>query len=112
MSKSKNSNSIKSSLPWVQNVAAESSDSMDVENSDPMDIENLLEEDRLQPEFESSVNVEQRSSKEVIVVIPHDFILRLDNHKEIKFKTGTQKIPLEYAEHWYSIANGVEIFKE
>jgi hypothetical protein len=47
----------------------------------------------------------------VTVTVPKAFKLRLDGHKELSFKAGVQEMEREHAEHWYSKANGVNIYK-
>lgn len=46
----------------------------------------------------------------VTVTVPKDYILRPEHHTELKFKAGVQQMERKLAEHWYSVANGVEIY--
>lgn len=48
----------------------------------------------------------------VTVTVPKAFILRPDHFQELKFNAGVQKMERQYAEHWWSKANGVEIFED
>lgn len=47
----------------------------------------------------------------VTVTIPKAFILTLDDHTQVKYAAGTDEMPLEHANHWYSKVMGVEIFE-
>lgn len=48
----------------------------------------------------------------LIVTVPRPFLLRLSNTELLEIRQGVQKMSSEIANHWYSIANGVEIFKD
>jgi hypothetical protein len=48
---------------------------------------------------------------EVIVTVPKEYILRLDHNNVSTIKAGVQVMKRELADHWYSKANGVEVFK-
>lgn len=62
---------------------------------------------RLDAEAEAVVSkVEQ-----VIVTVPKAFMLRVDNDVVHAVRAGVQKMDKVLAEHWYSKANGVELFK-
>ena len=47
----------------------------------------------------------------VVVNVPRGFRLSLDDYSQFEFHAGTQTVPREYAEHWYSQAHGVTIHK-
>ena len=47
----------------------------------------------------------------VTVTVPKAFNLRLDNHRVIAFPAGVQEMERQHAEHWYSKAWGVVIYK-
>lgn len=47
----------------------------------------------------------------VTVTVPKAFKLRIDNFRELNIKAGVQEMEAELANHWYSKANGVEIYK-
>lgn len=47
----------------------------------------------------------------IIVTVPRSFTLRIDNATTRDFKAGVQRMPRWMAEHWYSKAHGVTIFK-
>lgn len=51
------------------------------------------------------------SGDTVTAVVPKAYLLRLTHHHVIEVRQGTQSMPREYAEHWWSKANGVTIFK-
>lgn len=65
------------------------------------------------PVYEAPVEapVEGTLIEYVTAVIPHNYTLRIDNHRILNFVQGTQKMEREHAEHWFSVANGVTIFK-
>jgi len=50
------------------------------------------------------------SGDKVTVLIPKDFTLTLEDHREVKYKAGVDEMPVEHADHWYSKAMGVEIY--
>lgn len=45
----------------------------------------------------------------VLVTVPHDYRLTIDAHHEVHYKAGTQRMPKEHAEHWYTQAHGVTL---
>jgi hypothetical protein len=47
----------------------------------------------------------------VTATVPKAFTLRLDHFREINFKAGVQEMERSHAEHWYSKANGVMVYK-
>jgi hypothetical protein len=47
----------------------------------------------------------------VTAIIPHKFILNIDHHQQVQYVAGTQLMPRAHAEHKWSVANGVQIFK-
>ena len=47
----------------------------------------------------------------VTVTSPKAFKLRVDNHVTVDYKAGVQEMPVSHAEHWYSKANGVVVYK-
>jgi hypothetical protein len=62
-----------------------------------------------QPETNLAAIVDR--DEQVIVTVPHNYTLRIDNSSTRDFKTGVQKMPRWMAEHWYSKAHGVAVFK-
>lgn len=46
----------------------------------------------------------------VTVTVPKAFKLRVDHFRELQFRAGVQQMEKSLAEHWYSKANGVEIY--
>lgn len=48
----------------------------------------------------------------VIVTAPKAFMLRIDNDLLVPVKAGVQRMRKSWAEHWYSIANGLKKFEE
>lgn len=46
----------------------------------------------------------------VTATVPKAFKLRIDNHVIVDYKPGVQEMPLSHAEHWYSKANGVQVY--
>ena len=50
------------------------------------------------------------SGETVTVRIPRNFTLTLDDHTQVHYKAGTDEMPIEHAEHWYSKVHGVEIY--
>ena len=61
-----------------------------------------------QPEAEQP---QPEAAKTVTVTAPKAFQLRLDNHNVKHVKAGIQEMLEEHANHWYSKAHGVEIYK-
>jgi hypothetical protein len=61
-----------------------------------------------QPETSLAAVVDR--DEQVIVTVPHNYTLRIDNSSTREFKTGVQKMPRWMAEHWYSKAHGVTVF--
>ncbi len=49
------------------------------------------------------------SGERVTVHIPKAFSLTLTDHNQVHYKAGTDEMPIEHAEHWYSKAMGVEV---
>lgn len=47
----------------------------------------------------------------VTVVAPRAFKLRLDHFRELDIKAGVQEMERAHADHWYSKANGLTIYK-
>ena len=47
----------------------------------------------------------------VTVTVPKAFKLRLDHFREVNIPAGIQEIEREWAEHWYSKANGVVVYQ-
>lgn len=48
----------------------------------------------------------------VTVMVPRRFNLTLDNFKRVTYEAGIQEMPVAHAEHKYTIANGVTIYKK
>lgn len=46
----------------------------------------------------------------VTVTVPNTFDLTIDPATTISVKPGIQEMLREHAEHWYAVANGVEIY--
>ena len=47
----------------------------------------------------------------VTVTVPKAFKLRVDNFRELEIKAGIQEMERQHADHWYSVANGVQVYK-
>lgn len=43
----------------------------------------------------------------VTVIVPKDYTLVLDDHSPVKYSRGTQEMPVDHLNHWWSAANGV-----
>lgn len=43
----------------------------------------------------------------VTVTVPKAFNLRVDDHTVVPYKAGVQEMPLEHAQHWWAVKNGV-----
>lgn len=74
----------------------------------------VTEEQVVEPEAtteEEIVAVEGELLDMVIAVVPKQFTLNLDHHKQFTYKPGTQRMERDHANHWWSVANGVTIFK-
>lgn len=50
------------------------------------------------------------SGETVTVRIPKNFTLTLDDHTQVHYKAGTDEMPIEHAQHWYSQVHGVEVY--
>jgi hypothetical protein len=48
----------------------------------------------------------------VTVTVPKAFKLRTTHDHVVDYAAGICEMPLEHAEHWYSVANGVTIYKK
>jgi hypothetical protein len=48
----------------------------------------------------------------VIVTVPNPFKLTLDDHTPVEYGSGVQEMPHEHANHWFSKAQGVTVFKK
>ncbi len=57
------------------------------------------------------VAVEAELQQFVTVTVPKPFKLRQASHEVVEYAAGVQEMPVEHAEHWYSKANGVEIYR-
>lgn len=47
----------------------------------------------------------------VTVTVPKAFTLTLDDHQVIEIAAGVQPMPKSWAEHWFSKAKGVTVYK-
>lgn len=47
----------------------------------------------------------------VTAVVPRGFTLTDEEHKEFRYEAGTQEMRLDHANHWYSRACGVSIYR-
>lgn len=59
----------------------------------------------------STVAKEQASDDLVVVIVPKDFVLTLDDYSTVRFTKGVQKVKREHAEHDYAKAHGVTVEK-
>lgn len=49
----------------------------------------------------------------VTVLVPHDYRLTIDYASGVhEIRAGVQEMPLAWAEHWFSVANGVTIYRK
>lgn len=55
--------------------------------------------------------VEVASDVYVTVTARKAFVLNWTHDIRFEYKSGIQEMPLAHAEHWWAIANGVEIYK-
>ena len=46
---------------------------------------------------------------EVMVIVPKDYTLTDDAHQKFNYTTFTRHMPRSHAEHWFSVAQGVQI---
>jgi hypothetical protein len=53
---------------------------------------------------------EQAAAATVTVIVPKKYSLRIDYEKVVTVMPGVQTMLRKYADHWYSKANGVQIF--
>jgi len=61
---------------------------------------------------EEAVAEAKKDGAEIVhVKVPTPFRLTLDDHSEVQYTPGTPRMPRAHAEHWYAVANGVEIVK-
>lgn len=100
--------------PWETTEAAtEEVAATPVEESTVTE-EVITEEQVVDPEAateEKMVAVEGELLDMVIAVVPKQFTLNLDHHKQFTYKPGTQRMERDHANHWWSVANGVTIFQ-
>lgn len=60
---------------------------------------------------EPKVQAEAAPTEETVTVtVPVGYELIVDHATRITVKPGTQEMALSHAQHWFSIANGVEIY--
>lgn len=45
------------------------------------------------------------------VVIPKSFMLTLADHQRVTYPQGTQEMPVDHAEHWWAVVNGVKKYE-
>lgn len=45
----------------------------------------------------------------ITAMVPKPFQLRVEENRAVNIAAGVQQMPVSIAEHWYSIANGVQI---
>jgi hypothetical protein len=50
------------------------------------------------------------SGEKVTVLIPKPITLTLDDHTQVSYGAGIDEMPIEHANHWWSVQNGVEIY--
>ena len=55
--------------------------------------------------------VEKVKTDKVTVTVPNGFELTIDHNTTITIRPGIQEMEKSYADHWYSIANGVVIYE-
>lgn len=71
----------------------------------------LIAASAVESEVEAAVPGE--SGRMVTVMIPKDYKLTLDgSHHEVQYRAGIDEMPIEHAEHWFSKAIGVEIYRK
>jgi len=51
------------------------------------------------------------SGEMVTVTIPKNYTLTLDDHTQVQYKAGVDEMPIEHANHWWSVQNGIEIYE-
>jgi hypothetical protein len=66
----------------------------------------------VEPQEEHALAQAAAAIELVTAVVPKAFTLTLDDHSVARYETGTQDMPRAHAEHWYSKAQGVEIYGE
>lgn len=54
--------------------------------------------------------VEEVKGNTITVFVPKAFELTVDHATTLSIKAGVQEMAPELADHWYSIANGVEVY--
>lgn len=60
----------------------------------------------------SDEDLDQDEVEQVTVIIPVPLRLTLDNGVVHDYPKGTQKMPLDHAQHWFAVARGVTIVGE
>lgn len=94
--------------PWAAQGAAAALDPI-AQATDPIAPEDKQPETA--PAVIPTVEVADELVDTVTATVPKAFILRLDHFREIAFKAGVQEMERAHAEHWYSLANGVQVYK-
>jgi hypothetical protein len=60
------------------------------------------------PKAKAKEKAKEKST--MTVVVPKDFKLRVSHDSVVDYKAGVCEMPPEHATHWYSKANGVQIY--
>lgn len=75
--------------------------------------------EQAEPQAEAEQEVVQAAPRDpsddtvyVTVTVPKAFKLRTTHDHVYDYAAGICEMPLEHAEHWYSVANGVTIYKK
>lgn len=58
----------------------------------------------------SVVDDEDPDEEMVTVVVPHRFMLTLDNRQTRTYEAGVQEMRVSHASHWWSQAQGVKVY--
>lgn len=72
----------------------------------------LIQDPALRAKVEEEAQRKAEADGFVIAVVPKGFELTRDGHVPIKYGPGTQRMPKNDANHWFSKAQGVTIFSE
>lgn len=73
------------------------------------------EQEQAEPVTETVAKPSKAASDDTIyvtVTVPKAFKLRTTHDHIVDYAAGICEMPVEHAEHWYAVANGVTIYKK
>ena len=82
-----------------------------VEQAEPQ-VEQTEPQAEAEPEVQQAPRAPTDDTVYVTVTVPKAFKLRTTHDHIVDYAAGICEMPVEHAEHWYSVANGVTIYKK